>query len=551
MRYQQHEGSRSNDRALTWLSVALLAAGIALRLWQYVGASALWTDEATVANNIVGRSFAQLLVSPLAHNQAAPVGFLMIEKLAVTIFGANELALRAYPLGCSVLSLALVWRIAKRLLPQAGAPIVLAPIVLAPLLIFYAAEAKQYSSDIAISLALLLVALELSDREATERITTRYLVGSAIVGTLAVWLSQPAVLVVTGLGAALALGTIGARGSRGRRPIAPLSWNIVAWALSAIAATAVSMNHLTPESQHFMRTFWSDGFWPLSLRHPSTLVWPLVRISLLLGGQLGIPTSVGLACALLAAGGVVATWKHEWRTSLLLAMPLLVALGASAAHLYPLAERLALFLIPSLLLLAAIGATEIAAMVRLKGGAAIVLAVVTILVLVVAAQALYAAPPVYRREEITTAIAYLRRASRASDASYIYYGAVPAYEFYAARDALPARATFGGCHRGDPNAYLRELDAFRGRARVWLLFAHELPRLGERETMLAHLGAMGTARDSMVSYGRDTNGKATYVRLYLYDLSASTSIDSSAARRMDAPSAEAIEPRLQCPPPSE
>ena len=190
-------------------------------------------------------------------------------------------------------------------------------------------------------------------------------------------------------------------------------------------------------------------------------------------------------------------------------------------------------------------------MVRLKGGAAIVLAVVTILVLVVAAQALYAAPPVYRREEITPAIAYLRRASRASDASYIYYGAVPAYEFYAAREALPARATLGGCHRGDPNAYLRELDAFRGRARVWLLFAHELPRLGERETMLAHLGAMGTARDSMVAYGRDTNGKATYVRLYLYDLSASTSIDSSAARRMDAPSAATIEPRLQCAPPSE
>jgi len=551
MRYQQHDGSRSYDGAFTWLSVALVAAGIALRLWQYLGVSALWTDEATIANNIIGRPAAQLLVSPLAHHQAAPIGFLMIEKLAVTIFGANELALRAYPLACAILSLALLWRASKRLLPPGGAPLVLAPLALAPLLIFYAAEAKQYSSDIAISLALLLVALELSDREATERMTTRMIVGSAIAGALAVWLSQPAVLVVTGLGAALAIGTIGALGSRGRRPIAPLAWIIVAWALSAIAATAVSMNHLTPESRHFMRTFWSDGFWPLSLRHPSALAWPIVRISLLLGGQLGIPTSVGLACALLAAGGVVATWKHEWRTSLLLAMPLLVALGASAAHLYPLAERLALFLIPSLLLLAAIGATEIAAMVRVKGGAAIVLAVVTILVLVVAAQALYAASPVYRREEITPAIAYLRRASRASDASYIYYGAVPAYEFYAARDALPARATLGGCHRGDPNAYLRELDAFRGRARVWLLFAHELPRLGERETMLAHLGAMGMARDSMVAYGRDTNGKTTYVRLYLYDLSRAAASDTVVTRATASASVATIEPRLQCPPPSE
>ena len=548
MRYQQHQGSRSNDGAFTWLSVALVAAGIALRLWQYLGASALWTDEATIANNIVGRTVAQLLVSPLAHNQAAPVGFLMIEKLSVTIFGANELALRAYPLVCSVLSLALLWRVSKRLLPPGGRPLVLAPLALAPLLIFYAAEVKQYSSDIALSLALLLVALELSDREASERMTTRYIVGAAIAGAMAVWLSQPAVLVVTGLGGALALGALG---TRGRRPVAPLAWVIVAWALSAIAATAVSINHLTPESQHFMRTFWSDGFWPLSLRHPSTLGWPIVRISLLLSGQLGIPTSVGLACALLAAGGIVATWKHEWRTSLLLAMPLLVALGASAAHLYPLAERLALFLIPSLLQLAAIGATEIAAMVRVKGGVVIVLAAVTILVLVVAAQALYAAPPVYRREEITPAIAYLRRASRASDASYIYYGGVPAYEFYATRDALPARATLGGCHRGDPDAYVHELDAFRGRARVWLLFAHELPRFGERETMLAYLGARGTARDSMVVVGRDTNGKTTYVRLYLYDLSTSTAIDSRTVHGSEAVSAEVIESRQQCAPMSE
>jgi Dolichyl-phosphate-mannose-protein mannosyltransferase len=549
MRYQQHEGSRSNDRALTWLSVALLAAGIALRLWQYLGASALWTDEATIANSIVGRSFAQLLASPLGHHQAAPIGFLMIEKLAVTIFGANELALRAYPLVCSVLSLALVWRVSKRLLPQAAAPIVLAPLALAPLLIFHAAEVKQYSSDIAISLALLLVALELSDRETSARMTTRYLVGAAIAGALAVWLSQPAVLVVTGLGCALAIGALG---SRGRRPVVPLAWIIAAWALSAIAATVVSMHHLTPESQHFMRTFWSDGFWPLSLRHPSALAWPLVRIGLLLGGQLGIPTSVGLACALLAVGGIVATWKNEWRTSLLLAMPLLVALGASAAHVYPLAERLALFLIPSLLLLAAIGVTAIAARVRVRGGAAIVLVAATILAIVVAAQALNAAPPVYRREEITPAIAYLRRASRASDAGYVYYGAVPAYEFYDTREALPARATMGGCHRGDSNAYLRELDAFRGRARVWLLFAHELPRFGERETMLGYLGAMGTARDSMVAYGRDTNGNATYVRLYLYDLSrvAATS-DSVVTRSTALASAAAIEPRLQCAPASE
>jgi hypothetical protein len=425
---------------------------------------------------------------------------------------------------------------------------VLAPFVCAPLLIFYAAEVKQYSSDVAISLVLLLVALELRERERSEtsaRMPTTRIGAAAGIGVVSVWFSQPAVLVVVALAGALAIGALASRGARLR---SPLVWILGAWMLSALAATFVSVRLLTPDAHDFMRAFWNDGFWPLSLRHPSSLAWPIVQIALLIGSQLGIPTSIGLACTLLAVAGIVATWKDEWRTSLILVMPLLVALGASAAQLYPFAGRLALFLIPSLLLLAAIGVTEIAALVPVKRGSAFVPAVATIFVLVVAAQSLYAAPPVYRREEITPAIAYLRRASRASDRSYVYYGAVPAYEYYDVRDALPARATTGGCHRGDSGAYRAELDSLRGSPRVWLLFAHETPRLREREMMLAHLDGLGRERDSMVVHGRDTNGKTTYVRLYLYDLSTSPSRDSMGTRAIATPDSATLEASPRCAP---
>lgn len=551
MRYQLRADDDAKHDVLTRLAPTLVAAGIALRLWQFFARSALWTDEATIANNIVDRSLKELITAPLGHNQAAPVGFLFIEKLAAMTLGPNELALRAYPLLSSILALVLLWRVAKRLLPAPSIPIVLAPFAFAPLLIFHAAEVKQYSSDVAISIALLLVALEVSDVDAIEPLPTWRIALAAATGALAVWLSQPAVLVVAGLGVALAIGALGARGQRRARQRTELAFIVGVWAVSALAATSVSLHHLTPNAHRFMSTFWSDGFWPLSLRHPSSVAWPVAHTALLLGSQLGLPTSIGLACALLAAVGIVATWRSAWRTSLVLVMPLVIALGASAAALYPFAERLALFLVPSLLLLAAIGVAEIAASVRLKSGASVVMAMATIFVLVVEAQALYAAPPVYRREEITPAIAYLRRASRAPDASYIYYGAEPAYAFYNARDALPARATMGGCHRGDSNAYLAELDRFRGRSRVWLLFAHELPRLHEREMMLTHLDSLGTKRDSMTVKGRDASGNATYVRLYLYDLAASPPIDSTVARATpDSPSGM-IEPRLQCSPPGE
>lgn len=551
MRYQRGEGEGAVERGFTWLSASVVAAGIALRLWQYLGRSALWSDEAAVANNIVSRDFAHLLLHPLANHQAAPVGFLLIEKVAASIFGANELALRVFPLLCSMLALLLLWHVARRLLPPAGVALVLIPVAFGRPMLFYAAEVKQYSSDVAIALLLLLVALELS----AGRLRTRPLVGAALVGVLAVWLSQPAVLVVAGLGGALLLAAyLDARGAGAGgepRALGPIASVVAAWGLSAIAATLVSLRHLTPASQHFMRVFWGDGFWPLSLAHPSSIAWPVQRVPFILGNQLGIPTSIGFACVLLAAVGVIMTWRTDWRVLTLLLAPLVVALGASAAHLYPFGDRLALYLIPSLLLLATMGITGMAALIPAARGGSLVLVSVTVFFLVVEAQALRTAPPVYRREEITPALAYLRAKSTEGDAVYVYYGAIPAYAFYDWVAPFPARAVLGGCHRGDARGYLTELDAQRGRARVWILFAHESWRLGERELMLRYLDAIGTVRDSTTAPGHDVDGKPTIARLYLYDLSDSARLASAQASDLAISESRPLEERQQCAPASE
>jgi hypothetical protein len=99
----------------------------------------------------------ELLLTPLASQQVAPVGFLLVEKSLVATFGASELALRAFPLLCSIMGLILLCRVAHRLLPAESIPLVIAPSALAPPLIFFGTEAKQYSSDIAIALALWLI----------------------------------------------------------------------------------------------------------------------------------------------------------------------------------------------------------------------------------------------------------------------------------------------------------------------------------------------------------------------------------------------------------
>ena len=55
MRYQREKGEGALEKGFTWLSASVVAAGIALRRWQYLGRRALWSDEAAVASNMVSR----------------------------------------------------------------------------------------------------------------------------------------------------------------------------------------------------------------------------------------------------------------------------------------------------------------------------------------------------------------------------------------------------------------------------------------------------------------------------------------------------------------
>lgn len=540
MRYRERPEHETTHRAFAALSIALVAAGIALRVWQYAGRSALWTDEAALANNIVARSAGRLVMEPLAHNQAAPVGFLLIEKLAVAIGGASELALRAWPLCCAILALVLLWRVGRRVLEPPMVPLALAPFALSPTLIFHAAEAKQYSSDVGVALVLLAVALALAARAPTAR-GARV---ATVLGVVAPWLSQPAVLVTAGV--ALTLLVVEWRREPGG-PRRRVTMTVGAWLLSAAAVVVVSEDHLAPASRRFMTLFWGDGFWPMSFHGAAIVTWPFLRVASTLGTQLSLPRGMALAGAVLVVLGAWSAWRRDRTTAALLVAPLLVTLGASAARLYPFSERLVLFLLPSLLLLMAQGVAALAAAIRPRGVALAFATAATILFVALGARALRDAPPVYRREDIGPALEYVRRYAQPQDVRYVYYGAAPAFEFYAAGDGLDAtQYVLGGCHRSDARAYLAELDALRGRPRVWLLFAHELPRLRERALMLRYLDAIGSARDSMIVDGRDVDGKPSRVYLYRYDLSDARRLALAASGDFPIAVQPPIESRLRC-----
>ena len=63
----------------------LIGLGGLLRIRQYLHYRSLWGDEASLAFNLVNRSFVGL-TKLLDYHQAAPVGFLFIEKLFIILF---------------------------------------------------------------------------------------------------------------------------------------------------------------------------------------------------------------------------------------------------------------------------------------------------------------------------------------------------------------------------------------------------------------------------------------------------------------------------------
>jgi uncharacterized membrane protein len=178
-----------------------MGLGGALRFAQYLANRSLWLDEAFLALNVVQRPFSQLL-QPLDDEQVAPIAYLLAEKLAVITPGDNEYALRLFPCLAGIAALLLFYAVAKSCLAPKGLLISLVLFAVSGPLSYYSSEVKQYSSDVTVALLLYFLVLRYVERgELSGR--SAVLLGTG--GAIAIWFSHPAIFVLAGIGASLAL----------------------------------------------------------------------------------------------------------------------------------------------------------------------------------------------------------------------------------------------------------------------------------------------------------------------------------------------------------
>jgi len=333
-------GARTPDRSVErWSQLQvhavwiIVVAGILLRLRELLHNRSLWRDEASLVYNLRHRGLLGF-TRPLDHDQGTPAGFFVLAQNVGRWLGGTEWAYRAVPFVASCLALVVVASLVRRHLDPVAGFVSVAVLAASGSLVYYAAEVKQYSVDMAVAVALLWVA-DWGFRRRWDGASTATL---AIAGALGLLTSYPAVFVLPPIGV---LAVIGARRDRGavRRLFAVGScWTAV------LAATYVAWTSDLNESD-FLRDFWDAGFLPLPPRSSHELeVWGgalRTLITQLLHPDLLVPI------AILAAIGSIQVARSSPAIATALGGPVALAIVASAFELYPVIERSILFALPA------------------------------------------------------------------------------------------------------------------------------------------------------------------------------------------------------------
>jgi uncharacterized membrane protein len=514
--FEPHQHSRGVPK-LIWLTIGL---GIVLRLVQYLLNRSLWLDESHLALNIINRSYAGLL-QPLDDHQGAPVGILMLEKLATRWFGASEYALRLLPLIAGLLSLFLFYKVARESIRQRAVPIAMGLFAISIPLIYYSSEVKQYSTDVVFALLIYSVALVGKPAEwSAARMTAL-----ALLGAVAIWASHPSVFVLAGVGLTAATVFLV---RRQWDALARFSLVALAWMTSLGLSYFFFLRALTRDQD--LLNYWAGNFMPLPPKSVSDLKWFVDSLFGFFSQTAGM--EMGGVAALCFITGTVYMYQRSREKLSFLLTPVPLTMVASAMHKYPFGGRLILFLLPAVLLVLSEGAEQILGVTRRNGAAVVGYTLIAFLFLDPSLYLAhhYAKPhAVIQRagimppEEIKPVMAYVLAHESQVDVVYLFSGSQSAYKYYDELYGTHQNNLILGANLGDAQEYVADLNRLRGR-RAWVVLSHFSGEGADQSKYIEfYLNVIGKRIDQFTAAG---------AKVDLYDLRAA----SPGAGRTEIPS---------------
>jgi len=335
----------------------VVALGLFARLLWFCYDPSLWNDEASLAWNIIKYDFSKIAVTPLDDLQAAPPGYLLVEKVFGGWGNYSELSLRLFSLLCGVAALLLFVKLSKQVLTGVGRLAAVALCSLSAPLIYHSGEVKQYETEVLATVVALWLALTLR-----ERISLRQAVGAGVAAMLCVAFSNAAIFVLAGVFAVLLghylLEKKNAEAGRVAVTVALFS--------TAFLLYYFLLLQRNPNVQA-LKDGWGDHFAPLPVSR-SGIVWYVRTGFFTLVDPLGISLDVSLPFlparrairylmafsypgVLLLVLGVVVFARRDRLIGAIVMAGLVTTFLASLLRQYPLNERLILFLAPMAYLL--------------------------------------------------------------------------------------------------------------------------------------------------------------------------------------------------------
>jgi dolichyl-phosphate-mannose-protein mannosyltransferase len=523
---------------------AILFLTCGLRTVQYVARSSFWLDELSMVSNFEKRSLTELVSRPLGEQQVAPAGFLAAVKVSSAVLGLNELGLRFIPWISALAGVFLFWRVARRVL---NGPALLAGLLIfavSPALIWYGGNVKPYSSDIAATLLLVLLALRFEERPGDHK--AAMLAGFA--GVPILFISFPAIVTAAVLGLVLLWRWLR---DRPRNSIVPLLCVGVPWGAGALAAGLLALKLVDPETNAYMRRFWVDGFPPAPWTSIEALQWVPQRLMETLGFFMFFLAADGTAGRIVAAGfsvlaciGLVLLFRKFPRQAPLIVAPTIAAILAASARLLPFRDRVGLWAGWPLLILSMVGLQAFYKWISQRARvAAVGLTVLTAGASVVLSFS-WARPP-YHCQDTRPVLAAVEQRRHDGDILYVYYGAREAMDFYGRRAGFKEWTT-GECHREEPREYFREVDQFRGHPRVWFFYTHSAFGYREPKVIRSYFETIGTEHERITGpSSADAHGQCEAVAS-LYDLSDTTRLAAATWDTYEFPDTRTGETRILC-----
>lgn len=492
--------------ALFWVFVGAIA-----RVVQYLSNRSLWVDEVNLAANIIKRSYGEL-AEPLSSSQAAPLGFLWLEKLATQLWGNSEYALRLLPFLASLISLVVFYLLVRRYCSTWAVPIAIALFASGRYTLYFATELKPYSSDVAIALSLFWVLLPAQHRLLQQR----ELFKIGCLGSLAIWLSYPSVLVLAALEG---WNLLTASWKSWRKIILNRSTVYLAWLINFGLFYAISISAALADED--LSSNWEERY-PSSFGDILWLFDALGRFFYHPMGFVGITDGIGIFAFIL---GCVGLYRRQRQIFLALIAPFVVNLIAAYLQQYPFRDRLVLFLAPLGMIIVAEGIvfmlTQFSRLSRLKRSQPL-----RILWLILGCVCLVSltTPGIYRtisymfspqlKHEVRPVLEYVAAENQPGDKIYVYTDGVPAFNYYLRLKGYQdldyvygkARYAYNDDSLEERHQRLtQELQSLKGR-QVWFILR---AKGTEKDEILQGLDRLGQLRESFVHTGASA---------YLYQL---------------------------------